>query len=110
LYLVIENFNYGNITKLPNLESGFTLIDRNNIDIALDHIRGILFDPSEMILFLHKKSGPDNDLNEKNQHYIGGAIETNATKYAFGERWGPEEDKPDKYFRFSPGRVYMLFI
>lgn len=103
LYFVSENFNSGNITKLPNLEFGFTLIDRNNIDIALDYIRGNLFDSSEMIPLPDKKSGPDNDLNEKIQHYIGKAIETNATIYAFGERWGPEGDKPDKYFRFSPG-------
>ena len=78
-------------------------IDKNNTDIALDYIRGNLFNPSKMIPLPHEKSGPDNDLNEKIQHYIGEAIEKNATIYALGERWGPEEDKLDKYFRFSPG-------
>ena len=45
----------------------------------------------------------DNDLNEKIERYIKRAIEEKAIIYAFGERWGPEENTPDSYFHFEPG-------
>ena len=45
----------------------------------------------------------DNDLNEKIERYIKQAIEEKAIIYAFGERWGPEENTPDSYFHFEPG-------
>lgn len=103
LYFVGENFNSEDITKLPDLEFGFTSIINNNPDIGLDYIRGNLLDPTKMIPLPADVEGPDNDLNEKIQHYINQAIDKKAIIYAFGERWGPEKNKPDKYFDFSPG-------
>jgi uncharacterized protein YukJ len=29
--------------------------------------------------------------------------EEGSVVYALGERWGPEKNKPDQYFRFKPG-------
>lgn len=49
-------------------------------------------------------AGPDNDLNEEINRHIQRAItDENALIYAFGERWGPEDNKKDKYFGFLPG-------
>lgn len=103
LYLVSEDFKSENITQLPKLKSGFTKINHNVPSIALDYIRGNLFDPSKMIPLASKVTGLDNDLNEKIEHYIKEAIETDAILYAFGQKWGPEENIPDNYFQFIPG-------
>jgi hypothetical protein len=40
--------------------------------------------------------GEDNDLKDK----VDAAV---VRVYALGERWGPEKNKPDQYFRFKPG-------
>ena len=70
---------------------------------ALPIFRENLFDPSKMIPLASKVTGLDNDLNEKIEHYIKEAIETDAILYAFGQKWGPEENTPDNYFQFIPG-------
>lgn len=103
LYYVSENFNSEQISKLPALKYGFTSINTNNRDIALDYIRGGLFDSRKMVPLPPFKSGPNNDLQEKVEYYINEAMKKNATLYAYGEGWGPEEYEPDKYFDFLPG-------
>lgn len=103
LYLVSEDFKSKNITKLQNLKSGFTKIKHNNPPIALDYMRGSLFDFKDMIPLEARIPGNDNDLNEKIEHYIKEAIDNDAIIYAFGQSWGPENNKPDKYFKFTPG-------
>ena len=103
LYLVSEDFKSENITKLQNLKSGFTEIVHNNPPIALDYYRGKLFNFKDMIPLPPIIPGDDNDLNEKIEHYIKEAIDNDAIIYAFGQRWGPENNKPDKYFKFTPG-------
>ncbi len=48
--------------------------------------------------------GLDNDLNEKISSIMQRAVaDEDAVVYAFGERWGPENNKKDKYFSFLPG-------
>lgn len=103
LYFVSEDFKSEDITILPTLENGITEITNENQDIALDYIRGGLFDPAKMIPLPANSPGKDNDLNEKIHHYIGQAKEKDAIVYAFGERWGPEDHEEDRYFGFSPG-------
>lgn len=103
LYFVSEDFKSEDITILPTLENGITRITNENRDIALDYIRGGLFDPAKMIPLPAELPGGDNDLNEKIHHYIGQAREKDAIVYAFGERWGPEKNKADGYFHFKPG-------
>ena len=72
--------------------------------MALDFIRGNLFDPQHMRLLPHTLPGADNDLNEKVDAVIERAIsDEGATIYAFGERWGPEPATKDKIFGFLPG-------
>ncbi|PCN42089.1 hypothetical protein B9C88_22760 [Brevibacillus laterosporus] len=113
LYYVGEDFNSDQITHLPNLNYGYTLITRDNRDdIALDYIRGNLLIPKNMIPLPNLKPGPDNDLYEKVGRYISEAREKQATIYVYGEPWGPEElelegDEErgrDPVFHFRPGR------
>ncbi|NPC91846.1 YukJ family protein [Bacillus sp. WMMC1349] len=103
LYMVDEHFHSEDIIKLPDLDFGFTSIRNNCPDIGLDFIRGNLLDSSKMIPLPPDLDGIDNDLNEKIQYYVQQAIDQSATIYAFGDRWGPEENTPDRYFDFLPG-------
>ncbi|MBC6975816.1 YukJ family protein [Bacillus sp. Xin] len=103
LYFASENIKSEAITILPTLPFGFTEIKDNKPEIALDYVRGNLFDSKQMIPLPPEKSGANNDLNEKIEHYIKRAIEEKAIIYAFGERWGPEHNTPDRYFHFKPG-------
>ncbi|MET3211659.1 UNVERIFIED_CONTAM: uncharacterized protein YukJ [Paenibacillus sp. PvR008] len=102
LYLIGENFNSSQITHLQGMEEGFTGINKNNRVIALDYVRGGLFDPKQMTPLPNIKPGPDNDLYEKLTDYVQKAIDKEAVIYAYGERFGPEH-KEDEYFHFKPG-------
>ena len=73
--------------------------------VALDFIRGNLMQPWELKPLPLSAAGPDNDLNEKIDAYVQRAMsDEDAMIYAFGETWGPENNKADKYFGFKPGR------
>ncbi len=104
LYLIIDDFKHPILENLVYLDTGFTALQSAPNKMALDFIRGNLFDPSQMRPLPHNIPGPDNDLNEKIDAYVQRAIgDERASIYAFGERWGPEDGKKDKYFGFQPG-------
>ncbi len=104
LYLIIDDFQHPILKKLANLDKGFTSLENAPDKMALDFIRGNLFDPRQMRPLPHNVPGPDNDLNEKIDAYVQRAIgDERASIYAFGERWGPEPGIKDKYFGFLPG-------
>ncbi len=104
LYLIKEDFGHPILPRLVALQEGFTVAPKQAGGIALDFIRGNLFDRNDMRLLPHNLPGPDNDLSDRLEHYINRAInEPDALVYAFGERWGPEQGKPDKIFDFQPG-------
>ncbi|MEB3179711.1 MAG: DUF2278 family protein [Nostocaceae cyanobacterium] len=104
LYFVNENFSHPITKGLNELALGFNTLDSKAGGLALDFIRGNLFDVKEMKPLPYNVPGPDNDLNELIDLYIKRAIESkDAVLYAFGEKWGPENDIPDKYFGFRPG-------
>ncbi len=104
LYLVVEDFDYPFVDDLRELPLGFNPIARQPGGMAMDYIRANLFDPQQMVPLPHDVPGPDNDLNEKIDYYVQRAIgDPEAIVYAFGERWGPETHKRDKYFGFKPG-------
>ncbi|MDD1624481.1 MAG: YukJ family protein [Methylococcaceae bacterium] len=104
LYLVIDDFQHPILDNLGHLDMGFTPLKSAPNKMALDFIRGNLFDPKQMRPLPHNVPGPDNDLNEKIDAYVQRAIgDERASIYAFGERWGPEKGKKDKYFGFKPG-------
>jgi uncharacterized protein YukJ len=104
LYLIVEDFRHPLMVGLSELSHGFSEVPSRPGGIALDFIRGNLFHRTQMRPLPYSVPGPDNDLNEKLDAYIQRAIDDeDATVYAFGERWGPENDQRDRYFGFLPG-------
>lgn len=80
---------------------GYTRINEANRDIALDYVRGNLFDPREMKPLPHEITGPDNDLNDFIETYMKKAQDEKAPVYIFGSKFGPEQ-AADKIFGFTP--------
>ena len=104
LYLGVEDFAHPVITALNDLQDGFTEVPSAPGGAALDYIRGNLFDRTAMRPLPHDVPGPDNDLSERIDHFVGRAMnDPNARLYAFGQRWGPEQGQEDKVFGFDPG-------
>jgi uncharacterized protein YukJ len=104
LFLVDDRFRHPMTASLPGLPHGFTELQREPGGPALDYIRGNLFDRLRMRALPHNLPGQDNDLSDQVEHYVGRASqEHDSEMYAFGERWGPEQDQRDKVFGFVPG-------
>ncbi|HEY9599313.1 MAG TPA: DUF2278 family protein [Cyanophyceae cyanobacterium] len=104
LYLVDDNFTHPITDGLVNLDFGYHKQPSKPGELALDYIRGNLFDVTQMKPLPFNVPGRDNDLNEVIDLFIKRAIASDeAVIYAFGEPWGPE-NIPDKIFKFSPGR------
>ncbi|MCF2147383.1 DUF2278 family protein [Desmonostoc muscorum LEGE 12446] len=104
LYFVDENFSHPITKELEELDFGFNELVSKPGGLALDYIRANLFDPTQMKALPYNVPGPDNDLNELLELYIGRAIASpEAVLYPFGEKFGPEPNVKDKYFGFLPG-------
>jgi uncharacterized protein YukJ len=104
LFFVDDRFRHPLTAGLPELPQGFTELPPEPDSLALDFIRGNLFDRLRLRTLPHDLPGPDNDLSDRVEHFVARAIQEHDSEvYAFGERWGPEEDKPDKIFDFLPG-------
>lgn len=104
LYVADEMFVHPLVQDLLELSDGFTPVPSRPGGIALDYIRGNLFDRRAMRPLPVTAPGPDNDLSDKLDHYVSrAAAESAARVYVFGQRWGPEAGRPDKIFGFSPG-------
>lgn len=103
-YVIEPRFMHPLTAGLAELPLGFTALSSRPGGLALDFIRGNLFEPWKMVPLPLDVPGPDNDLNEKVDHYIQRAMaDEESFVYAFGEPWGPEDVK-DKVFGFLPGR------
>ena len=103
-YLIDDRFNHPILALLQEIPPGFTKIASKPGTTALDYIRGNLFDRTKMRPLPFNLPGLDNDLNEKIDNVMQRAVaDEDAVVYAFGERWGPENNKKDKYFGFLPG-------
>jgi len=103
-YLVDSHFQHPFLVALEAMAAGWHSLAPKPGGPALDFIRTNLFDPRRMVPLPLSLAGPDNDLNEKIDHYIQRAMaDEDAVLYAFGERWGPEAGKKDKIFGFLPG-------
>ncbi|MFN3228740.1 MAG: DUF2278 family protein [Asticcacaulis sp.] len=104
-YLVRMPFLHPITDLLKAAPVGVQTLERKPGGMALDYIRGNLLQPQEMIPLPPDVPGPDNDLNEKIGQLVQRALaDEDAVIYAFGETWGPETNKRDKYFGFLPGR------
>ena len=103
-YLIDDRFTHPITSMLQEAPLGFTHITSKPGTTALDYIRGNLFDRTKMRILPFNVPGIDNDLNEKIHGVMQRAVaDEEALVYAFGERWGPEQNKKDKYFGFLPG-------
>jgi uncharacterized protein YukJ len=103
-YLIDDRFTHPITALLEEVPLGFTRIASKPGTTALDYIRGNLFDRTKMRPLPFNVPGLDNDLNEKIDSVMQRAVaDEEALVYAFGERWGPEANKKDKYFGFLPG-------
>jgi uncharacterized protein YukJ len=104
LYLVNDHYQHPVLARLFDLPNTFTALPSTPGGTALDFIRGNLFDRQDMQPLPHDLPGQDNDLNDLLEHYMLRAHQDpNASIYAFGQRWGPEPNTPDKIFGFKPG-------
>lgn len=104
LYVADEMFTHPLLADLVGLADGFTAIPSRPGGLALDYIRGNLFDRAAMRPLPANAPGPDNDLSDRIEHFMSRAKADPAARvYAFGQRWGPETSIPDKIFKFTPG-------
>jgi uncharacterized protein YukJ len=104
LFFVDDRFRHPTTAGLPGLPPGFSELQPEPGGLALDFIRGNLFDRTLLRPLPHTLPGPDNDLGDRIEHFVARAIqEQDSELYAFGERWGPEPGNPDKIFGFLPG-------
>jgi uncharacterized protein YukJ len=103
-YLIDSNFQHEILDAVAALPAGWNALDEHKPGgAALDFIRGNLFNRDDMRRLPFDVPGPDNDLNEKLAHYVRRAMaDEQAAVYAFGQRWGPEQ-QTDKIFGFRPG-------
>lgn len=90
--------------ELGALASGFTKLPSTPGGLAIDYVRGGLVNIAAMKPVPPDAPGANNDLKDTLENAVVTAMaKEGSIIYAFGSRWGPEEGKPDQYFRFVPG-------
>jgi uncharacterized protein YukJ len=95
-----EEFRSG----LAELAAGFKKVPPKPDGIAIDYLRSDLVRVSAMKPLPPDVPGVDNDLKDMLEKAVVRALEEEGSLvYAFGDRWGPETGKPDKYFKFVSG-------
>ena len=103
LYVAVEDFRHPMLEEAAALPDGVTSLQRVAGGLALDFIRGNLFDRSLLRPIPATAPGPDNDLADKLDHYANRAAADPAARvYAFGERWGPDAALPRQGVRLLP--------
>jgi uncharacterized protein YukJ len=103
LYLCDAQFSHPLLSELLDLSPGWTPVASVPGGVALDFVRGNLFDPTLMRLLPASAQGPDNDLADALDHYVLRATaDERADVFIFGEPWA-EPGIPDKIFGFEQG-------
>jgi uncharacterized protein YukJ len=104
LYLANEDFRHPLLAELAGSPDGFNTVSSKPGGVALDFVRANLFDRLTMRPLPPDVAGPDNDLADSLDRFVGRAMADPAAKvFVFGERWGPEAGRKDKIFGFAPG-------
>jgi uncharacterized protein YukJ len=104
LYHVIDDFKYPTLAALQELPDGFTKLASRSGGLAIDFLRSDIVNENKLRPVLFTDTGSETQLNDLLHDRVQQAIaDPDARIYAFGDHWGPEEDKPDKYFGFEPG-------
>jgi len=102
-YVMVEHFEHEITARLAPMSPGFHPLPSQPGGVALDFIRGNLFRREDVRVLPPNLPGPDNDLNERIDHYVQRAMgDEDSLLYVFGQRWGPETQR-DKIFGFKPG-------
>jgi uncharacterized protein YukJ len=80
--------------KLPSKPGG----------LALDFVRSGIVKTAQMKPLPPDSPGVDNDLKDLLETAMIKAMKDEGSViYALGAKWGPENGKPDQYFKFAPG-------
>lgn len=105
LFYIDENFQHKLLSAVIELPSGFTKLGHSHQlnSVTLDYVRMGLFDHNKMRAIPLDAPGDSNDLNDELDKYFQKAVQSKATIYAFGSKWGPEPNEPDIIFNFIPG-------
>ena len=104
LFLAQSKLQDGFIQGLRGLKPGYTKLPSKADGLALDYVRNKWFKPSAMKEVPPDAPGVDNDLKDKVEAAVIKAVDqAGSLIYAFGEKWGPEKDRKDQYFKFVPG-------
>ncbi|MDA1909352.1 YukJ family protein [Bacillus cereus] len=102
-YCIMENFNHDILSKISTLSEGYTALKSvEGQDYALDYVRGGLVKESDFTILPNDDSN-HNKFKEKIATHFDNVITKDAFVYAFGSRWGPEQNCKDKCFDFIPG-------
>lgn len=89
---------------LQAAKTGYTRLASKPGGIALDFVRSGMVKTKTMKPLPPDQPGVDNDLKDLLETAVVKAMgQAGAVVYALGAKWGPEEGKADKYFKFAPG-------
>ncbi|MEP7377681.1 MAG: DUF2278 family protein [Chitinophagaceae bacterium] len=103
-FFLADDYQHPILSHIKTLPVGFSNLPKQTNTAALDYIRGNLFDIHDMKIMPTLQGGPNNDLNDIFNVHVEHAINSpGALLYAFGSKWGPENNKEDAYFDFLPG-------
>lgn len=103
LFASVDPFEHPILRKMQALPDGMTDLSKRKT-LWLDYTRGLIR-RGQMKVAPFRLKGPRNDLRELLGLELIEAIQTDdARLYAFGESWGPEPHRPDRFFDFLPGR------
>lgn len=87
-YLVDEDFDHPVVDKLGALADGHHPVASEPGGLALDYVRGALFEPGAMVTLPSHEEGEDNDLHDLLDHLVIPVKNDPAgVVYAWGERW-----------------------
>lgn len=112
-YLIIDDLQHPVVDKVRTLPVGWTSLENAGVNGgAIDYIRSNIFRATDMKPLAHEVPGLNNDLFERIEALMQRAIDdSQATVYAFGDRWGPKPKERDTYFHFKPGDgVHMIHM
>jgi uncharacterized protein YukJ len=91
-YWTISQFTHPITEKLPALDNGFHLLagtpEQGPGGLALDFIRGNLFQRSDGRILPHDVPGPDNDILDELKPILDRTISRGATVYIYGSSFG----------------------
>jgi len=89
---------------LKALPAGYRKLPSRPGGVALDYVRSGVVKTKSLQPVPPDQPGADNDLKDLLEAAVLKAMkEEGSLIYALGAKWGPEKDRPDQYFKFTPG-------